>query len=105
MNWLHSVASVAVSLEDWRYLTALAFIFLLGAWRPDARPNRKFCGPSSRPPRSAWELKALRLVGALTRDEQRSRQCLETQRLARSDAKEILGYLRDEDPGRNRSSA
>lgn len=96
MDWPHLAASATAFLADWRHLTAVASLLALGAWRYVRRGARAGSGsgtPDSRSLRSAWDLKLVRLVGALTKDEQRSRQCLETQRLARDDAKEIEGYL------------
>lgn len=99
MYWQHIAASAAVFPGAWRYLTAVAsllLLVLLRVWRRghlSARSDRRSHKVRSRSPQSAWDLKVVRLVGALTRDERRSRQCLETQRLARDDAKEIPGYL------------
>lgn len=95
IDWRHFVASAAVFLVDWRYLTATTSIFLLGAWRYIRRSTTTNRHPhtSSGSLENAWDLKVVRLIGALTKDDQRSRRCLETQRLAREDAKEIQGYL------------
>lgn len=99
MYWRHIAASAAAPLEDWRYLAAvvaLLLLTLLRAWLrgyTSTRSSRNRHAAASQSSRSAWDLKVVRLVGALTRDEQRSRQCLETQRLARDDAKDIPGYL------------
>lgn len=46
-------------------------------------------------------LTVVRLVGALTRDPERSKRCAEVLRLARKDAKDLTSYLVD-DPGTTR---
>jgi hypothetical protein len=47
-------------------------------------------------------LTVVRLVGALTRDPERSKRCAEVLRLARKDAKDLPSYLID-DPGHDQA--